>query len=232
MISNRKGGNEGAKYIDEADEDIEEYRRHMDLIVDECKEIRSNTTMDTKNVFQASIEYLDAQTEFIRKNELRINNNNQTEILKLNKIANKKKLIATELRSVIEQVKNLDYENKSLQNEIVSLTNKYEDMVKDITGSGQCDKIKAAVAALKKQAIEMKLNEGVMNGALFSCAGMHHGKHHLYDDLDNEITNNNKQKRKQNNKKAKKHVYTTEEASGSKVEQEEYEEDNFEKEFD
>lgn len=104
---------------------------------------------------------------------MRINNNNQTEILKLNKIANKKKLIATELRSVIEQVKNLDYENKSLQNEIVSLTNKYEDMVKDITGSGQCNKIKAAVAAMKKQVNEMKMNEGVMNGALFSCAGMH-----------------------------------------------------------
>ena len=77
-----------------------------------------------------------------------------------------------------------------------------------------------------------------MNGALFSCGGMRHGEHHLYDDLDNEITNNNKQKRKQNNKKATKHhVYNTdalEEAQGSKVEQgaEEYEQDNFEKEFD
>jgi len=83
-------------------------------------------------------------------------------------------------------------------------------MVKDITGSGQCDKIKVAVASLKKQSNEMKLNEGVMNGALFSCGGMRHGQHHLYDDLDNEITNNNKQKRKQNNKKATKvHIYNT-----------------------
>ena len=49
----------------------------------------------------------------------------------------------------------------------------------------------------------MTLNEGVMTSALFSSGGMRHGKHHLYDDLDNEITNNNKQKRKQNNNKAK-----------------------------
>jgi len=36
MIINRKGGNEGAKYMNDDDEDIEEYRRHLDLIVDEC----------------------------------------------------------------------------------------------------------------------------------------------------------------------------------------------------
>jgi len=75
-----------------------------------------------------------------------------------------------------------------------------------------------------------------MNGALFSAGGMRHGQHHLYDDLDNEITNNNKQKRKQNNKKAKKHVYTTEDVVKDSQEQQEeaeaYAEDNFEKEFD
>jgi len=85
----------------------------------------------------------------------------------------------------------------------MSLTNKYEDLAKDLTGSGQCDKIKEAVKKIKKLTKDMTLNEGVMTSALFSSGGMRHGKHHLYDDLDNEITNNNKQKRKQNNKKAK-----------------------------
>merc|ERR1712160_1098 len=115
-------------------------------------------------------------------------------------------------------------------------TNKYEDLVKDITGSGQCDKIKEALKGLKKSSKELQLGEGIMNGALFSAGGMRHGQHHLYDDLDNEITNNNKQKRKQNNKKAKKHVYTTEDVVKDSQEQQEeaeaYAEDNFEKEFD
>jgi len=51
MIINRKGGNEGAKFLNDEDEDIEEYRRHLDLIVDECNEIKSNSTLDTKHVF-------------------------------------------------------------------------------------------------------------------------------------------------------------------------------------
>lgn len=47
----------------------------------------------------------------------------------------------------------------------------------------------------------MALNEGVMTSALFSCGGMRHGKHHLFDDLNNEETNNNNIKRKQTSKK-------------------------------
>lgn len=102
MIVNRKGGPAGAKYMTDEDEDIEEFRRHVDLIIEECHDIKSNSTIDTKHVFQHSIEFLDSQIDYIRKNELRINNNNQTEIQKLNGITTTKKNIATELRSIID----------------------------------------------------------------------------------------------------------------------------------
>jgi uncharacterized protein (UPF0335 family) len=45
--------------------------------------------------------------------------------MKLNGITNNKKSIATELRSIIDQVKNLDYENKDMQSEIISITVSY-----------------------------------------------------------------------------------------------------------
>jgi hypothetical protein len=60
-----------------------------------------------------------------------------------------------------------------------------------------------ALLEIKKQVKEASINEGVMEAALFSCRGMRHGGHHLYDDLDKEDggnTNNNNMKRKQINK--------------------------------
>lgn len=51
MIVNRKGGPAGAKYMTDEDEDIEEFRRHVDLIIEECHDIKSNSTIDTKHVF-------------------------------------------------------------------------------------------------------------------------------------------------------------------------------------
>jgi len=42
--------------------------------------------------------------------------------------------------------------------------------------------IKTALVGIKKQIKEVSLNEGVMVNTLFSCARMHQGKHHLYDD--------------------------------------------------
>ena len=31
------------------------------------------------------------------------------------------------------------------------------------------------------------LSEGVMDNALFSCAGMRHGKHHLYEEMADSV---------------------------------------------
>lgn len=87
------------------------------------------------------------------------------------------------MRQIIDQVKNLDFENKNLHSEITTLENAYDEKLKDITGQGHLVKLKAQLKELKAQTKEFSLNEGVMACTLFSCNGMRNGNHHLYDDL-------------------------------------------------
>lgn len=72
----------------------------------------------------------------IRKNELRINQQNRKQIEKLNQITQNKKVLAMELRKIIDSVKDLDYENKEVQNALISTENSYEEKRKDLTGGG------------------------------------------------------------------------------------------------
>ena len=95
--------------------------------------------------------------------------------------------MATELRKIIDSVKELDFENKEVQNALVSHENWYEEKMKDLTGGGQLTQIKQALYKLKVEIKEQSLNEGVMDNALFSCGGMRHGKHHLYDEMADSV---------------------------------------------
>jgi hypothetical protein len=54
-------------------EDFEECRRHIELIIELCKDIKSSCHMDVRKVFAHAAETLETQLEFIRKNEIRIN---------------------------------------------------------------------------------------------------------------------------------------------------------------
>lgn len=58
-------------------------------------------------------------------------------------------MLATELRQIIDTVKSLDYDNKEVQNALVSKENYIEEKMKDITGGGQVNSIKQAVYKLK-----------------------------------------------------------------------------------
>lgn len=69
-----------------------------------------------RKVFARVGETLADQLETIRKHEQRINASQQNQVSKLNEITKKKKGLATELRSVIDRVKAMDYEAKSLNN--------------------------------------------------------------------------------------------------------------------
>ena len=51
----------------------------------------------------------------------------------------------------------------------------YEDKMKDASGGAMVSKLKKAIATLKEDLKKQKLDEGVMNSILFSCAAMRRG---------------------------------------------------------
>lgn len=67
-------------------EDFEECRRHIELIIELCKDIQQSCHSDVRKIFAKAVEVLENELTFIRKNEIRINQNNATAILKLNSI--------------------------------------------------------------------------------------------------------------------------------------------------
>ena len=101
----------------------------------------------------------------------------------LNEITQKKKGLATELRSVIDRVKAMDYESKDLSNACYTKEHEYEERMKDASGTALVSKLKKAIGAIKVELKEHNLNEGVMNSMLFSCIAMKRGQHHLYDEM-------------------------------------------------
>jgi hypothetical protein len=77
---NRQRGTRGGGLIEE----VEECRRHIELIVDLCKDIKNTCHHDVRKVFGKVAEKLEEDLEFIRKHEIRINNNNAEAIARLN----------------------------------------------------------------------------------------------------------------------------------------------------
>lgn len=101
----------------------------------------------------------------------------------LNMITQKKKGLATELRSVIDRVKIMDYESKDLNNAISAKEHEYEERLRDTSGTVMLGKLKQALKVLKAEVQSDRRDEGIMNNLLFSCAEMRRGKHHLYDEM-------------------------------------------------
>ena len=166
-------------------DDLEECRRHTELIVDLCKEIKDTCGPDVRGVFARSAETLEDQLSFVRKHEQRINQHNAAAITQLNQITQRKKGLAQELRALIDVVKRQDFENKELQNKAKTLDHQYEEAVADIGGQRQLKRLKAALGALKQSLKDLTLNEGILSSTLFSCAARAKtGKHHLFDELD------------------------------------------------
>lgn len=64
----------------DSDEDFEECRRHIELIIEMCVDIRDSSHHEVRRVFSESIDALDHQLNYIRKNEIRINKNNEKSI--------------------------------------------------------------------------------------------------------------------------------------------------------
>jgi hypothetical protein len=91
-------------------EEIEECRRHYDLIYEMCKDIKENINRDVRKVFQRTGEALNDELAKIRMHEKRINTQNEKEIVKLNELTLGKKQLAVELRQIIDTVKTLDHE--------------------------------------------------------------------------------------------------------------------------
>ena len=88
-----------------------------------------------------------------------------------------------DLRSLIDSVKQHDFENKEVQNKILEINNRYEELAADMNGERKLNVIKGSVVRLKKEIKEVSLNEGVVQNTLFSCTHMKAGKHHLYDEV-------------------------------------------------
>ncbi len=98
----------------ELSDDIEECRRHIELIIELCTDVKNTCHSDVRKVFAKASELLQEDLAYIRKHEIRINNNNAKDILHLNGITQTKKQLAGELRGLIEVVKRLDYECKNI----------------------------------------------------------------------------------------------------------------------
>jgi hypothetical protein len=86
--------------------------------VELCRDIQGSIHHDVRKIFAKVGEQLTEDLAQIRKHELRINSSQQKHISHLNSITTNKKALAVELRQIIDTVKALDYENKSLQNEL------------------------------------------------------------------------------------------------------------------
>ena len=65
---------------------------------------------------------------------MRINRETKDKIEQLNSITQTKKNLAMELRAVIDTVKQLDFENKEVQNDLLSKEHAYEEKMADVTG--------------------------------------------------------------------------------------------------
>lgn len=102
-------------------EELEECRRHLELVVDLCREIKDTCGPDVRQVFSRSAETLEEQLSFVRKHEQRINRNNAEAITRLNEITQRKKALAQELRRLIDVVKHQDFDHKDLQNKVKTL---------------------------------------------------------------------------------------------------------------
>ena len=71
--------------------EVEEYRRHIELIIDLCRDIKGTCHSDVRKVFAKVAEKLEDDLVFIRKHEQRINQNNSDAIVELNRITLQKK---------------------------------------------------------------------------------------------------------------------------------------------
>jgi Intra-flagellar transport protein 57 len=144
------------------EEEIEEYRRHIEMIVELCKDIKGTCHADVRKVFAKVAEKLEDDLSFIRKHEIRINQNNLDAITQLNKITTGKKQIALELRSLIDIVKHSDFNNKDLSMKINQINNRFEELAADANGEKQLSRVKSAVVRIKKEIKDTSLTEGVM----------------------------------------------------------------------
>ena len=131
------------------DEDIEECRRHTELIIELCHDIKKSCHSDVRSVFARVGETLQDDLSTVRRHESRINTMNDKEILKLNEITQHKKVLAVQLRQIIDSVKKLDYDNKQVHNTLIAIQNSYDEKVKDLTGTGQVNRLKHAISKLK-----------------------------------------------------------------------------------
>lgn len=164
-------------------DDIEECRRHVDLIVEMCGEIKGVCTRDVTKVFQRAGETLEEKLEFIRRVEARISKDNASQIGQLNGITVKKRGLAVELREIIDTVKGLDVEHKNVVNELAQREHAFAEKMEDVTGGGHLRKLKTRLFRLRTQVEEATRTEGIMLQSLFACGGMRQGAHHLYDDI-------------------------------------------------
>ena len=114
--------------------DFEEFQRHLELIIEMCNDIKTSSHHEVRKVFEKSASNLEENLQYIRKNEIRINRLNEKAITELGQITQKKKKLATELRALINLVKEYDHENRELQSTIKQLQNSYDEKTEDLGG--------------------------------------------------------------------------------------------------
>lgn len=72
-LNRQRGVNKGGSRPTSFEEEVEECRRHIELIIELCKDIRGTCHADVRKVFAKVAEKLEEDLSFIRKHEIRIN---------------------------------------------------------------------------------------------------------------------------------------------------------------
>lgn len=137
-----------------------------------------------RKVFERSGQFLDEQLSYIRKNEIRINKQNEKAITQLGSITQQKKKLASELRSLISKVKDLDYEAKEVQSQVEAMQNDYDYKMQDLGGKRHISKVKEALSELMSEVQKWRINEGLMINAIFDFKKNEKGQNHIWDDVD------------------------------------------------
>lgn len=63
-----------------SDDEFIEFRRHLELIIEMCHDIRDSSHHEVRKVFERSSQFIEEQLTYIRKNEIRINKQNEKAI--------------------------------------------------------------------------------------------------------------------------------------------------------
>lgn len=96
-------------------------------------------------------------------------------------------MVANQLRMLITNVKDYDYQCKELQTQIQTGQHKYDDVMNDIGGQKQLEKIKKQLKHIKNELKKLTTHEALIYNSLYGFRVKLSGEQHYLYDLDKAV---------------------------------------------